>query len=245
MTIIVTTTATNPGYTFLQLVQRLCIEAGSSGTGPASTVAQTGEFARMVNWINAAWIDIQAMHQDWDWMRSSASFATSSGQAVYPLAAIAGTSGVPGLTDFGKWDAFTARNYIAAAGANSEVFMDAVAYDEWRDMYFYGALRNTTSRPVQFAVAPDKSICLGPVPAAGYVVTLDYWRAPAPLVNDSDVPALPPQFQLAIVYRAMQFYGKYEKDDGVVQYNQVEFDKIMRQAAADRLPRVSLGAALA
>jgi hypothetical protein len=232
---------------FLQLVQRTVVEGGASGSGvsPSTTAAQSGEYGRFVNWVNSAWLDVQAMHQDWDWLRTSASFPTVTGQANYTMAQISNISGVLGLVDFGMWSQDTFRNYVTAQGVTSEVFMDPISYDDWRNSYFYGALRLTQSRPLQIAVAPDKSICLGPVPLVGYTVAADYFKAPSVLVNDGDIPALPAQFHMAIVYRAMQFYGKYEKDDGVIAINTMEFNKIMRQLAADRLPQMTFGATLA
>jgi hypothetical protein len=89
---------------FLALVQRLKTECGVSGSTPTSVVSQTGEYGRLVNWINTAWMDIQMMRQDWDWMRTTATFPTVTGQATYTTTQI-------GLTDFGKWARDTFRNY--------------------------------------------------------------------------------------------------------------------------------------
>ena len=234
------------GYTFLQLVQRLSIEAGASGVGPQTTLNQVGEYGRMVNWINAAWMDIQCLHQDWDWMRTSATVPTVTGQANYPLSQMYDINGNLGITNFGEWDKITGRNYANAQGIVSEVFMDWIPYEEWRDMYLYGALRETQSRPIVWSIMPrDHSINLGPVPIVGYTFEVDYFQAPAPMVNDTDIPSLPQQWQLAIVYRAMMFYGKYEKDSQLIADNKLDYDKIMRQAMADRLPMVSFGPALA
>lgn len=44
------------------------------------------------------------MRQDWDWMRTTATFPTVTGQATYTTTQI-------GLTDFGKWARDTFRNY--------------------------------------------------------------------------------------------------------------------------------------
>lgn len=249
MTIIVSTTAGNAPSTFLGLVQRLSIEAGcpgSTGSGPSTTIGQVGEFGRLVNWINDAWLDIQAMHTDWGWLRTNASLVTVAGQASYPMAQISNALGVPGLTDFGKWDTSTGRNYVTASGTASEVYMDEISYDEWRDMYAYGALRQTQTRSIQFAIAPaDKSVVLGPYPAAGYTFTMDYFRAPSYMSLDTDVPLIPAQFRMAIVYRALQFYGTWEKDEGVIAQAKAECDRKLRQMNADYLPQMTTGLPIA
>ena len=111
--------------TFLELCQRMRQECGISGTGPSTVVSQTGNLKRIVDWVNTAWIDIQTTHQDWDWMRASASFPTVASQAMYELGTGTGTVGVSVAT-FGRWDRDTFRNYVTSVGTNSEVFMDFI-----------------------------------------------------------------------------------------------------------------------
>ena len=239
------------GFTFLQLVQRMVTECGASGAGsnpanPASTVGLTGEYARISNWINSAWLDIQRLHQDWDWMRSSATCNTVTSQANYPLSSFFDINGNSGLTNFGQWIRITGRNYVTAEGLLSEVFMDYMNYDEWRDNYYYGALRLTQSRPIVWSILPsDHSIMLGPVPLVGYTFEVDYFTTPTVMVNDSDFPAMPSQYQMAIIYGAMRMYGRYEQDDQLVADNTMEYNRIMRQMAADRLPPMGMGGPLA
>lgn len=89
----------------LQLVQRLHQECGVSGSRPTTTLNLTGELNRLVGWVDAAWNDIQGKHQNWKWLRATATFPTVAGQATYTPAQI-------GLTDFGMWDRETFRNYV-------------------------------------------------------------------------------------------------------------------------------------
>lgn len=102
----------------LQLVQRLALECGVSGT-LTSTLNQSGEALRLVTWIDQAWEDLQTKHDDWNWMRSSnilgngVSFPTVAGQASYQLGTGAGKVGVT-ADNFGKWDRETFRCYTTA-----------------------------------------------------------------------------------------------------------------------------------
>lgn len=223
---------------FLTLTQRLRQEAGASGTGPVTVISQAGELARMVSWINSAWMDIQSVHQDWEWLRSSASFPTVASQATY-------TPAQCGLSDFGMWARDTFRNYDTSVGTSSEVYMEYVEYEAWRDSYQYGALRSSTSRPMVMTITPAKAIGLGPVPLVGYTVTGDYFKVPTEMTLDADIPALPTQFHMAIVWRALVIYGYYEENQSIVQRGQMEFDKIIRRMAIDRLPEATGPGALA
>lgn len=223
---------------FLQLVNRLRLEAGVSGADLSTVINQTGEMARLVKWINAAWMDIQSMREDWPWMRTSCSFATVAGQATYTVAQC-------GVTDLGAWARDTFRNYDTAEGINSEIFMEYVAYEKWRDLYLFGSLRSNQSRPIEITITPDLSLGLGPVPAAGYTAIGDYYRIPSEMALDDDIPGMPNQHHLAIVYRAMMSYGAYEAAPEVYQRGETEFKTIMRRLSNSRLPEITLGGALA
>lgn len=223
---------------FLQLTQRLQLECGVSGSPIVTVANQTGEFARLVTWINAAWIDIQNKHEDWEWLRTSTTWPTVAGQYQYTLAQC-------NTSNFGMWHRGTFRNYDTAAGIISEVFMEYEHFDIWRDKYLYAALRDTRSRPYVASVGPDKSIFLGPVVTSGYTMEADYYTAPTELALDADTPALPTRFHMAIVYRAMMSYGYYESATEVVQRGTSEYRKLLSQIEADRLPDMLVGAALA
>lgn len=229
---------------FLELCQRTARECGVSGTGPADTTTQVGNLQRIVQWVNSAYVDIQNSRRDWDWMRQSNTFVTVDGQSTYELGTAAGQVGISVAT-FGMWARDTARNYLTSVGTNSEVFMDFIHYDTWRNNYMYGALRNTKTRPLQFAISPTKGICLGPVPIDGYTISCDYFTAPVELSGDSDDPIMPTWYHMAIVYRAMMFYGGYESATEVYQRGELEFGKLMSRMTADRMPEITFAGALA
>lgn len=230
---------------YLALTQRLWLEAGASGTspGPSTVIEQTGEYNRLVTWVNAAWQDIQTAHTDWDWMRSSASFATVAGSTIYTLGSGAGTVGVTAAT-FGAWARHTGRVYLTSAGVVDEQLLDYIPYEVWRDSYLIGSLRSTNERPTVVAISPAKGLALPPT-LAGYTVTMDYFTAPVDLALDADIPAMPAQFHMAIVWRALMMYGAYEAASEVYDRGELEFGKLMRRMTADRLPEMVLAGALA
>lgn len=223
---------------FLQLVQRVQLECGVSGAAPATVVGQPAEINRLVKWVNSSWIDIQNERQDWEWMRGSCSFVTIAAQATY-------TPVQCGITDFGAWDKDSFRNYETAAGSGSEIFMDYIDYETWRDTYQFGSMRTSYSRPMDISITPLKALALGQVPTAGYTIVGDYFKIPSELALDADIPAIPTQYHMAIVYGAMLSYGGYEAASEVYQRAEIGYKKIMRRLRNDQLPDVTFAGALA
>lgn len=294
-----------------------------SGVAITTTVNQTGEMLNLTQWINAAWMDIQMMREDWEWMRSSTAFPTVASRAV-------NTPTQCGLTDFGAWDRESFRNYanpvftvtIASPGVvtltahglsvgdtwtpyttgalptgftsgtayyvvsvpsadtltvaltsggtaintsgsqsgthtctsnnqttfigfNTEVFMDYLDYEVWRDTYSYSANRQVQTRPLVVTITPNKSLGLGPYPSAGYTIVGDYFTVPSELSGDTDTPDMPTQFHMAIVYYAMMQYGGFEAAAEVYQRGETEYRKIMMRLHSSRLPETRIGGALA
>lgn len=235
---------------FLQTVNRAITECGVSG-GPISTTAgQTGSIQRVINWVGDSWNEIQTEHDDWDWMRSSnilgagASFVPSAGQFTVALGTSPGQVGIA-VDSFGKWDRDTFRCYVTTVGTSSELFLDEIPFDVWRDAYMFGAMRQVQTRPVAVAVGPDQSVNLGPPSNGLYTVTADYWVPPSVMANDGDTPTgLPLRFHMLIVYKAMMKYAGYESAVEVYQRGSAEYNLMFAQLEAVRLPRISFAGAL-
>jgi len=225
---------------FLQIVQRTARECGIAGVGPATVLGQTGEAGKLVGWVQDAWNDIQTAHQMWEFLRTTASFATVAGQAVYtPL-----QCGIAAGT-FGMWARNTFRNYDTAAGIGSEIEMDFTQYESWRSAYDLGALKLARTRPIEVTITPAKAVGLGPYPDAGYTITGDYYTAPVILTADADIPAMPAQFHMAIVWKACMSYGAFEAAPEVYQRGELEFSKLMMRLTADQLDEMTFPGALA
>lgn len=228
---------------FLQLLQRTKRKCRVTGAIPTSVMGQNEEFARLVDYINEAWMNLQLKRPDWRWMRASMTFPVVAGKAIYTLAEI-GSTGV-GFSNFGNWDVSTFRNYQTSIGTNSEIEIGFIPYDWWRDTYQINAMRNTTSRPVQFAVTPTHGIALGPNPVAGYTILGDYQKVASELVANTDTPLLPPQFHMALVYGVMKIYGVSESKPEVYDEGNNEYERMMRSLEAHQLPDLTVAAALA
>ncbi len=222
----------------LQLMQRLHREARISGAAPSTIASPNAETARLLDWINDAWRDIQMLRENWQWMRATCSFPTVLGKATYSAADI-------GLADWGNWTLDTWRSYNTEAGIRGECFMVPREYENWRDIWQFGANRQSFSQPIEFTVTPDKSIGLGPVPLAGYTITGDYFRAPSLLAVETDVPTLPARFHMAIIWRALVHYGFSEAAPEVLGRAEKELNRLMRMLTTNQQPMLMLGGALA
>ena len=227
--------------TFLQLAQRLRSECGIAGTGPDTVIGQTGELARLVNWINAAYEDIQLARPDWKWMRTAKTFNTTAHKQSYHP-----TNASPDLamTDFSHWrQDVDGWIYLTSSGKTSETYLQQIDYDAMRDLYLMGSGPTNYGPPVYFTVSPaDKSIVLGPNPDGIYTITIEYFKAPQVLALDINVPTLPAEFHMMIIYRAMQKYGMFSAALEQVQQGEAEYNRLFAKLTIDQAPTISCGA---
>ena len=222
--------------TLLQLCNRLIAEAGISAQPMTTTVGQTGELGRVVNWIQQAWLDIQSSQTTWRWMRKSAAMIT-----------VAGQSGgyKPAADDVATWTLDAARNYVTARGDITEIFMNFVEYDDFRNSYLYGALRYAQSRPMVFTINPDNTLSFGPVPTGDYTVTNDYYKKPAEMAGDTAEPDMPAAFHAGIVWRALMFYGGYEAASEAYNRGMNEYGIVLDKLEVSQLPMIQMSGPLA
>ena len=136
------------------------------------------------------------------------------------------------------------RIYSTSVGVSNEMMMPCIGYDQFRDLWQYGAMRTTQTRPTVFAIDPQYNLLLGALPDAVYTVNGEYFQAPSTLSADSDVPVMPARWHNLIVYRAMQHYGMYEAAPEVLQRGQIEFSKMLSRLQAQQLPVMTFGASL-
>ena len=224
--------------TFLELVQRLRQEAGVSGGSPGTLVGASAEVQRYANWINAAWMDIQTLHDDWYFLRSTFSFNTVAQQQTY-------TASQCGISALGNFKNDSLRLYSPSLGYSNEMILPYLPYDTLRDMYMFGNMRTTYARPVAFSIDPQKNLVLGTTPDQVYTVNGEYYKQPSLLSGDGDTPALPTQYHLAIVYRALMLFGGYESAKDIFMLGQAEYAKILRRIERDQIPDPVFGAPLA
>lgn len=224
---------------YLQLVNRARTECGVSGGDLVTTSGQTGEAARFTGWINSAYVDIQSSKEDWEWMRSDVTFNLVAEQYSYtPTEAGIGTT-------FANWKRNSFRCSTSGNNYGDEQLLNFMDWTTFRDLYQYGNMRTTYSRPVVLSVKPNKDLAFGPSPDQAYVINAEYYTKPVEFSSDSDEPALPDRFHMLVVYRAMMFYGGYEAAPEVYQRGEFEFKRLMDRLTLDQLPTTVSGPPLA
>lgn len=230
---------------FLQLAQRLSVECGISGNGPTSTVGQTGMNAKLVNWIQAAWQEIQGVHDNWGWMREPFAFNTVAGTGDYLPTAVNNTLTGQPITDLRYWWKDTFRCQKVSIGVQDEQWLVEWEYQVFRNTYRFNVQVN--GRPVVYAIKPNgKAVMLGQIPDDVYQISGEYQKVPSQLSGDDDVPEIPNQaLHLVIVYKAMQFYGLYEAAPEVIGRGTTEYSRLMNQLEREQLPELYLGNPLA
>lgn len=212
--------------TFLQLAQRLAREVGVAGTGPATVVSQTGEAGRLVNWIISAWDDIQMARTNWYWMRGDFTLPLVISQRAY-------TSTDAGIsTRFGMWDTNSLR--IKKVSADDEEPIDFAPYEDFRDRYLIGP--QTVDKPQTYSIDPQLRLIFGPLPDYAYTITGEYYKANQTLSVGADLPEMPAQFHLAIVYRAMMMYARYNSAPEIYDDAQTNYMRIVNRLEMNQMP---------
>lgn len=231
---------------FLELVSAAKREGGIPGPTLATVLNQPEEITRVAGWVNAAWHDIQTLHNEWEFMRGSFSFNTTAGQGTYtPVQAGVFVPGSPTTPNLAQWKKDSFRKYLVANGVLAEQYLPYLDYNTFRNMYLFGQMRTTQAPPVTFTVSPQKNILLGNIPDDVYNINGEYYSAPIALALDADVPSMPTQFHMAIVWKALAHYGMYEAASEAVTRGEREYSRLLSRLEADQLPTITFGAPLA
>lgn len=174
----------------LQLCQRLAREAGIAQ--PTTTISQSGELLRVVEWIDNAWNSIQ-LAKRWGWQWENPTITIN-------VAAYTATGSIP-ESRYDENSAFT------AAGAE-------LTFMPWQDFKLvYPVLTITDGLPQCWTVRPDMAVAVNAKPTgSNFQFSVERWKMPTAMAADGDTPTLPDVYHMAIVWRALR--------DGVASYDE-------------------------
>ena len=223
--------------TLLELVNRVRMECGVSGPMLGSLSSGSLETQRIRGWIIDAWRKVQTSRSDWFFMRGEASFPLIANKQYY-------TPSEAGLSSFASWKLDSFR-LAALPTFEDEQFLGFVPYEDFRNVYNYGSMRTTRSRPVSMTVAPNKSMGFGSIPDDVYYVTGEYYKAPVFLSADTDVPDMPERFHMLLAYMAMESYGAFEAAPEVYQRGKEMVSMLFPDLVEDQAPTPVFGQPLA
>lgn len=234
--------------TYLQLCQDASREVGIAGTGPITTIGQTGESADIVRWVKNAYIEIQNRNgAHWRWLRHEFTLVTSAGDDTYAFSdAIDSTTSNP-IDRFSEWRFADRRNppriFLNTAGIGTQTWMTWVDWDSFQQIYRIS--NQVDSYPAHITIDPQDNIVLGPKPNEPYTITSEYWRSPQILAADADVPEMPPQFHNLIVWYAIEHYGYKESAPEVLEHARIGARRYMRQLERNQIERLTVAGPLA
>ncbi len=223
--------------TRLELAERLWQKAGIAGSGPTSTVGQMGEASQIVNWIDEAYEYLQNEVASWLYLRGDFSFNTVASTFEYDTSTIA--------SDYAELKQDTLRIYKTASGTSDEQWLDFVRWRDFRDAYMLASQRTETGRPTYYTIMPDLGIRLYPGPDDIYTVTGEYYKVPDVMTADSDEPIIPERFQMAIVWKGLEFYGSYHEEPNRESKGEEQYNKILNRIMSNQIPKISFGKPLA
>jgi len=230
--------------TFLQLCQRLVQEAAitTSSSGPSTVVSQSGELGRVVNWVIAAWKDIQNLHPNWAWMRKPFTLALAAATDTYAYSDATDTEDAAAISRFKKWWAVDEndpyRCYLTSGGASGEYWLSYIDIRDFRRLYQLGS--GQSGRPIHVSVDYSLNLVFGPTPDDAYTVSGDYQRGVQVLAADADVPEIPSDYVDLIWMWALENYGYYEAATEVLQRVKAQGMRLLRNLELNQRPAPEL-----
>lgn len=223
---------------FLSMCQRLRSEAGLSGSGPASVLSQTGMQKKIVDWVRSADEDIQNLHSDWEFLVRDFDFATTAAQQAY-------TPDDAGVSDLNKWRSNDCEQISCRIEYADEQFLIMLSWRDFKRTYLNGVSRSITGRPQFFAIKPDKSMILYPIPDAEYNISGEYFRKAKSLTENTEEPLYPSEYHMAAVWRALVLYGAYDAANEKYTHGQNEYNRLIGAMEANQMPEIAWGEPLA
>jgi len=207
---------------FLQLCQRLRQEVGGTGSGPSTVLSQSGENRLYVDWINQACKEIQSDRLEWRFMWSQGSVALPVGAQINALP-----------VDLKTLD----PDSLLLDGGRIDLFDYSVFRNNYRASY--------SGKPTVCTILPNGQLKTNTVPDQAYTLNFDYWTKPVSLSENTDIPSLPEEYHMLIVYKAMQYYAGYENAGEVYQDGRIRYEEMLPDVELTQLPAMTLPGAIA
>lgn len=235
--------------TFLEICRRIARESGTipGANQPPSVVNQSGRLAKVVDWANDAWRDIQTYRRDWLWMEGD-----FEGVTLPDLDAYAPGGAEFQIDRFRQWKVDRRLGcdsgvtiYRTSDGVSDERPMPFVEWETYRRVYLRG--ETDTGYPGWFSIDPANAIRLHPVPDGAYTVRGRYLKSAQNLAADGDIPEMPEDFHMLIVWWALNQYLGVDDETTQIQFggwgrNQ---SRILKELQFDQAPAIRLAGAMA
>jgi hypothetical protein len=237
----------------LSLVRSTALECNviESEDEIASTAGQRGDILRVINWVIAAWRELQTSRRTWRFMRSRFSVDTVSGTKRYAPTDCTDTIDSSAISAFRNWFVDNPSNppkmYLTSGGVGSQYYVEFVSWDDFQSIFEIGTV--STGQPQNVSVDPQNNLVFWPTPNAIYTFTGDYHRGEQVFVagtDDATEPlGLPSMFHWSIIYDAMRKYASAESADEILYRCDNEGAALKKDLLRDQSPRFKEGSPMA
>lgn len=185
---------------FLEICRLVADRCNVSGV-IAGTVDQTGDHARVVRRVNDAWLEIQQSSDIWRFMRKRFEFNTVAGKPNYTVPLVTESIKAGGLSQIRRY-MFETRSAACWPLGNKagRTFLGVWEFSDYEDAFIFGVTQ--PGAPSVLAVDESDTIWLGSIPDGIYTISGTVQLAASLLVASTDVPVMPEEFHMAIVYLA-------------------------------------------
>lgn len=211
---------------FLTLCQQLATKSGAIGRAPTAVTGQTGRQAKAVDWIIDGWKLVQNFSPNWLFLRGRFDSVLSAGASIY-------TGSSFDIERFSQWDGRISI-YDPTIGRKDESELRQITYDAWCSRWDFG--EQGEARPIEYAVAPDGSLCLGATPDREYAIRGSFIKSPQVLAANTDVPDMPEQFHDVIVWRAMMLIADHDESAEARAFATPRYTEALAQLVNRQLP---------
>lgn len=209
--------------TYLELCKWFTREVGlqSGGLVPTTVLNQTGELAKVVQYVADADMDIRRRWFNWNFLWKEFVANTQIGSMSLDNSP----------DDLGVW---RENSFVYAATTDDFQHLCYKDYFTWQDQINVGTHENGT--PDTVTIKPDRSVLVYPPADAVQTVRAEYWKRPTAMAVDDATSDIPIEFERIIIVRAKIIYAEAEDAPEIMLGAAAEFDDILGQLEAHELP---------
>jgi len=213
--------------TFLEICQKVAREGGLA-VRIASVTDQSGMAAKVVDWTQEAWSEIQVW-RNWDFMRATATIPVVAGTRTYDIAALTSSR-------FASWDN---TDFVLLRADGSRARVAQTSYARFNEDTRFSDF--PLQEPSIAAMAASFQLLLNTIPIANATLTNDYWKTAFTLALDTDTPDMPVDWHVGIAYKALEKYAMHEEAPEAMGKARREWARVRSQMLKRALPPVEIG----
>lgn len=201
---------------FLGICKRVRQEVGVSGDGPVSVSGQTGMYKKIGDWVLAAHEEIQLRHNNWRFDWATVSTTLTGGTEFYQPTDV-------WSLPVRNWDWDSMYCYPTADGVQNRTWQTRLDYNAYRQV----RIPSVQGRPIYVTWKPNKELGFYPIPLAGLTFVGDYYMVPEVMANNTDIPRMPDEYHMAIVWRAVMFFCSSEENPALYQVASLNYNNLI------------------